>query len=72
MSKQSQNDLIGTVSRQPELEPTAAPIGGYRVMAAASGRHVARLLFRARAPCRFGTIGNSVGETPGRVQIARF
>jgi hypothetical protein len=24
------------------------------------------------APCRFGTIGNSVGETPGRVQIARF
>jgi len=22
--------------------------------------------------CRFGTIGNSVGETPGRVQIARF
>jgi hypothetical protein len=26
MSKQSQNDLIGTVSRQPELEPAAAPI----------------------------------------------
>jgi len=23
-------------------------------------------------PCRFGTIGNSVGETPGRVQIAWF
>jgi len=22
--------------------------------------------------CRFGTIGNSAGETPGRVQIARF
>jgi hypothetical protein len=22
--------------------------------------------------CRFGTVGNSVGETPGRVQIARF
>jgi len=28
MSKQSQNDLFGTVSRQPELEPAAAPIGG--------------------------------------------
>jgi hypothetical protein len=26
----------------------------------------------ATPPCRFGTVGNSVGETPGRVQIARF
>jgi hypothetical protein len=45
MSKQSQNDLIGTVSRQPELEPAAAPIGGYRVTAATSDRHATRLLF---------------------------
>ena len=29
ISKESQNDLIGTVSRQPELEPAAAPIGCY-------------------------------------------
>jgi hypothetical protein len=29
ISKESQNDLIGTVSRQPELEPAAAPIVGY-------------------------------------------
>jgi len=26
MPKKSRNDLIGTVSRQPELEPAAAPI----------------------------------------------
>jgi hypothetical protein len=30
MSKEPQNDLTGTVSRQPELEPAAAPIGGIR------------------------------------------
>jgi hypothetical protein len=29
ISKEPQNDLIGTVSRQPELEPAAAPIGEY-------------------------------------------
>jgi len=28
MPEQSQNDLIGTISRQPELEPAAAPNGG--------------------------------------------
>jgi hypothetical protein len=28
ISKDSQNDLIDMVSRQPELEPAAAPIGG--------------------------------------------
>jgi hypothetical protein len=26
MPKKSQNDLIGTASQQPELEPAAAPI----------------------------------------------
>jgi len=26
ISKEPQNDLIGTISRQPELEPAAAPI----------------------------------------------
>jgi hypothetical protein len=31
ISKQSQNDLISTVSRQPELEPIAAPIVRLRV-----------------------------------------
>ena len=37
MSKQSQNDLTGTVSRQPELEPAAAPIGGSRIPAPGPG-----------------------------------
>lgn len=53
MSKQSQNDLIGTVSRQPELEPAAAPIGGSaRVIKSSSRRWSTRPLPTRQAPGR--------------------
>jgi len=45
--------------------------GGKRGGAAGRVRGQLRLP-RFSSPCRFGTMGNSVGEAPGRVQIARF
>lgn len=79
ISKQSQNDLIGTVSRQPELQPAAAPnkrriscrfralrsTGSRASTEWPSGWRFGQSRTRRRAGTRAGTRGGPAGQVAG-------